>query len=58
MILKRDVEIRSAKSRLNWLNKWAMATLEVANGKISVLLFTSCIPLGRAVTRLSLEQEA
>ena len=37
MLLKRGVEIRSAKTRLNWLNKWAMAMLEVANGKISVI---------------------
>ena len=31
----------SAKTSLNWLQKWAMAMWEVAKGKISVLLFTS-----------------
>ena len=31
----------SVQKQLNWLHKWALAMWEVANGKISVLLFTS-----------------
>ena len=41
MLLKRGIEITSAKTCLNWLHIWAMAMWEVGNGKISVLLFTS-----------------
>ena len=38
MLLKRGIEISSAKTKLNFLRKCAM--LEVANGKISVVSFT------------------
>ena len=41
MLLKCSIEISCAKTSSKWLRKWAMATWEVANGKISFLLFTS-----------------
>ena len=41
MLLKRSIEISSSKTSLNWMHKWAMAMWEVANAKISVILFTS-----------------
>ena len=39
MLLKCGIEISSAKARLNWSHKRAMATWEVAYGKILDLLF-------------------
>ena len=41
MLLKCGIEVSSAKTELNWLQKCAMAMWEVAQDKISVLLFTS-----------------
>ena len=41
MLSKRGIEISSAKLWLNQLHKWAMAGWDVANGKTSVILFTS-----------------
>ena len=41
MLLKCGMEISSAKTKLNWLHKLALAMWEVANGKISVHVFTS-----------------
>ena len=41
MLLKCGIEISGAKTSLNWLHKSTMAMWEVANGKVSVLLFTS-----------------
>ena len=40
MLLKYNIEISGAETSSNWLRKWAMAMWKVANGKISVLLFT------------------
>ena len=45
MLLKRGIKIRSAKTRLNWLRKWAMWA--VTEGKISAFY---CKPLNRKIT--------